>query len=123
MRGALTLSMMLSMRIALAAEAPTDYAAAIAAEGRPADMVAFDGSWKPAEILDFFELKSGMTALDIIADGGYYSEIMARTVGPKGRVVALVYDEKAEKGFAGLHARNPNIEFTASPCIRSRRNP
>jgi predicted methyltransferase len=56
-----------------------------------------------------------MTALDIIADAGYYSELMARVVGSSGHVVALVYDEKAKQDFAPLVARNPNIELRPLP--------
>jgi predicted methyltransferase len=92
-----------------------DYAAAVAGPGRPADMLKFDARWKPAAVLEFLQLEPRMHVLDIIADGGYYSEIMARVVGPKGQVVALVYDEKARNDFAPLRERNPNISFQILP--------
>ena len=74
-------------------------------------MIKFDAAWKPAAVLEFLQLQPRMQVLDIPADGGYYSEIMARVVGREGRVLALVYDEKARNDFAPLRARNRNISF------------
>jgi formylglycine-generating enzyme required for sulfatase activity/predicted methyltransferase len=88
-----------------------DFVAAVGADGRPPDLVAKDVTRRPAEVLDFLQLRAGMTVLDLIGDAGYYSEIMARAVGPAGRVVALVYDEAARKELAGLQARNANVEL------------
>lgn len=51
----------------------TDYADAANAADRPAELRKFDATWKPAEVLAFLRLEQSMTALDIIADGGYYS--------------------------------------------------
>jgi predicted methyltransferase len=41
---------------------------------------------KPVEMLAFIGPREGMTALDISAAGGYTTELIARAVGPKGRV-------------------------------------
>ena len=41
---------------------------------------------KPAELLAFIGVKPGMTALDVSAGGGYTTELLARAVGPGGRV-------------------------------------
>jgi predicted methyltransferase len=101
--------------VAAQSSTSVDYATAVAAPGRPADLVKFDATWKPGAVLEFLGLEPRMTVLDIIADGGYYSEIMARVVGPEGAVVALVYDEKASHDFAPLGARNPNLSFQALP--------
>ena len=76
-------------------------------------MVALDASRRPTEILTFLGLRAGMTAIDLPADGGYYSEIMARTVGPRGRVITLVPDS-VRSGFEPLARRNPNIELRAA---------
>jgi predicted methyltransferase len=109
------LAFLLSACGAAQSSTPLDYAVAVAAPGRPADMVKFDATWKPAAVLEFLRLEPGMQVLDIPADGGYYSEIMARVVGPRGHVVALAYDEKARTDFAPLSARNPNLTFQALP--------
>ena len=41
---------------------------------------------KPAETLEFIGVRPGMTALDVSAGGGYTTELLARAVGPGGRV-------------------------------------
>lgn len=41
---------------------------------------------KPAEMLAFIGVRPGMVALDLSAGGGYTSELLARAVGPTGRV-------------------------------------
>ena len=41
---------------------------------------------KPVEMLAFIEVRPGMVALDLSAGGGYTTELIARAVGPTGRV-------------------------------------
>lgn len=41
---------------------------------------------KPAEMLAFIGVRPGMVALDVSAGGGYTTELLARAVGPGGRV-------------------------------------
>jgi predicted methyltransferase len=41
---------------------------------------------KPAQMLAFIGIRQGWTALDISAAGGYTTELIARAVGPKGKV-------------------------------------
>jgi predicted methyltransferase len=43
---------------------------------------------KPEEMLAFIGVRPGMLALDISAGGGYTTELIARAVGPAGRVYA-----------------------------------
>jgi predicted methyltransferase len=92
---------------------PADIAAAIAAPGRPADQVKLDAVRKPAEILRFEGLKRGDIVLDLFAGGGYYSEIMARAVGPFGGVLAWepagFLNDKAKAGWKDLRTRAPNV--------------
>ena len=95
-------------------------ARAVAAPGRPTDMVALDTSRQPAKVLDFLGLKPGQRVLDFAAGGGYYTEIMARAVGPKGMVIgfehpAFVEDDKAKKGWEGLLARQKNARLMSVP--------
>lgn len=102
------------------AQTPADYAAAVAAPGRPAEQTALDASRHPAEVLAFLGLKKGMTAADIMAGGGYYSEIMARVVGPAGKVVAyeptqFAGDDKGKATWAALIGRAPNIGLSTYP--------
>lgn len=77
-------------------------------------------NWKPASVLEFLGLEPRMTVLDIVADGSYYSEIMARVVGPEGAAVALVFDVKASKDFPPLGASDPNLSLQALPMYSLR---
>ena len=65
-----------------------DLAAALAAADRPAEDKARDADRKPAELMQFFGVKPGMTTVDLIALGGYITEALSVAVGPKGKVYA-----------------------------------
>ena len=54
--------------------------------GRTAADRSNDQRRNPAEMLAFIGVREGWTALDINAAGGYTAELMARAVGPEGRV-------------------------------------
>ncbi|MGM9486881.1 class I SAM-dependent methyltransferase [Ideonella sp. YS5] len=41
---------------------------------------------KPAQILAFIGVRPGMVALDVVAGGGYTTELLARAIGPGGMV-------------------------------------
>jgi predicted methyltransferase len=41
---------------------------------------------KPADLLAFIAPRPGITALDVSAGGGYTTELLARAIGPQGRV-------------------------------------
>ena len=41
---------------------------------------------KPEQMLEFFALRPGITAMDLSAAGGYTTELVARVVGPTGAV-------------------------------------
>jgi predicted methyltransferase len=45
-----------------------------------------DADRKPAELLSFFGVTRGMTALDLVASGGYMTEVLSIAVGPTGKV-------------------------------------
>ena len=71
-----------------AQQKPADFAALLAAPDRSDGDRKTDQRRKPAEILAFTGVKPGMTVLDMGADAGYSSELMARAVGPRGKVYA-----------------------------------
>lgn len=107
---------------AVAGDAPkSTVAAALATPGRPADAVKLDAGRKPAEVLGFLGLKPGMGAADIMAGSGYYTEIMARVVGPRGHVTAFEPtqfadgDAKGKLAWDGLRAREANVTYTTYP--------
>jgi predicted methyltransferase len=41
---------------------------------------------KPKDMLAFIGIRQGMTALDLSAAGGYTTELLARAIGPKGKI-------------------------------------
>jgi len=70
---------------------------------------------RPDLVLEFFELKPGMTVLDLFSGGGYYTEIVSRVVGAEGKVVAHnneAYLAFAKDSLEGRYAGNrlSNVE-------------
>lgn len=65
-----------------------DYAAVIAAPDRSDADRQTDKRRDPVKLLAFAGPKPGMTVLDMGAGGGYSTELMARAVGPLGKVYA-----------------------------------
>lgn len=104
----------------IAAAAPADIAAAVAAKGRPADAVKLDESRRPAEVLKFLGLKKGDRTLDLFTGSGYYSEIMARAVGPKGFALAWEHSgflgPKGRQMLDAIKSRAPNFGYFATPA-------
>jgi len=99
-------------------EAPSDLSKKIAAAERPAEDVARDAGRKPGAVLEFLGVKPGMRTIDLIAAGGYYTEVLSAAVGPDGKVYAqnpenvLKYREGAnEKAISKRLAddRLPNV--------------
>jgi len=114
---------MLAVTLALAmpavAAAP-DLPAAVSAPGRPADATKLDEGRKPAEVLAFLGLQKGVAAADLITGSGYWAEIMARAVGPRGHVTAFEPDQfytspKEQETLKGLQARQPGIRLVHYP--------
>lgn len=101
-------------------EQAPDLAAAVAKPGRAAESIALDESRKPAETLAFLGLRRGMQAADIMTGSGYWAEIMANAVGPKGKVTAFEPNQfystpEEEKKWQALVARRPDIRFVRYP--------
>jgi len=58
--------------------------AALANASRPQADREADARRKPAETLDFLGIGPGMMVVDLIASGGYYTEVLSNAVGPRG---------------------------------------
>jgi predicted methyltransferase len=65
-----------------------DYAAVVAAPDRSDADRQTDRRRDPVELLAFTGVRAGMTVLDMGAGGGYSTELLARVVGPSGKVYA-----------------------------------
>jgi predicted methyltransferase len=72
-----------------------DYAAIVAASDRADSDRQTDQRRDPVKLLAFTGVKSGMTVLDMGAGGGYSTELMARAVGPSGKVYAQDFETSA----------------------------
>jgi predicted methyltransferase len=47
-----------------------------------------DEGRKPAEVIEYLGISPGMTVVDVLAAGGYYSEVLSLAVGGEGKVYA-----------------------------------
>lgn len=93
--------------------------AAVADPARPAEDAARDGGRHPAEILAFAGVRPGLRIAELVPGGGYYTRLLARAVGPRGRVYAVVSPAFAARPesmarFQRLVAGYPNVEIVVS---------
>ena len=73
-----------------AAGIPGNIKAALADSARPDADKQRDENRKPAETLEFADVKSGAQIGELIPGGGYFTRLFSKAVGPKGHVFALV---------------------------------
>src|SRR6266849_9695053 len=69
-----------------AAQIPKTVTDAVNSPGRPAADKELDAGRRPEQILAFLGIKPGMKVADLWAGGGYMTELLARAVGPSGKV-------------------------------------
>lgn len=72
---------------------PVAITAAVADKGRPAIDTYRDDRRKPAETVAFAGVAPGMTVAELIPGNGYYTRILSKTVGAKGRVFTVPFSE------------------------------
>jgi len=104
---------------AAAQDATAAITAAVADPMRPAADTARDANRKPAQILAFVGVKPGDTVVELMPGGGYFTRILAKTVGPKGHVYGVVPSGFANRPGAmdalnALAAQYPNVTITAT---------
>ena len=107
-----------SLHAAQAAESPAIHPAIQAAvdsqERLPKDR-ARDDNRHYAEIMEFFGVRPGMTVIELFAAGGNTAEVLARAVGPNGKVYMqnpdFFYERFGRKGVDERLAndRLPNV--------------
>ena len=61
---------------------------ALASESRSERDRARDAGRKPAQVIEFLGIGSGMTVVDMLAAGGFYTEVLSLSVGSEGKVYA-----------------------------------
>jgi len=102
-----------------AAKPSANIAAAVASPDRLPDNVKLDESRKPAEVLKFLGLRSGMRVADPFGGNFYWAEITGRAVGPHGHVTVWqpqqFYTQKTYDTYQAVQAKEPNVWLRMSP--------
>ena len=101
---------------ALAANPPAYVADTIADPGRPPGDLAQDGERKPADVLAFAGVKPNQVVVDFFARG-YYTRLLAKLVGPKGKVYALTPMIVAFPDLEALIAENKQRVRDGKPGV------
>lgn len=83
---------------------PAHVLAAVSDPGRPQADVARDAALHPSDLMTFAGVRPGMRVVDLIPQGGYFTRILSKAVGPRGRVYAYVPDELTRQA-----AREPAV--------------
>jgi predicted methyltransferase len=91
--------------VVAAAAVPAYISTAVADANRPVADKARDADRKPAETVAFAGVKQGMVVAEFSPGGGYYTRILSKAVGPKGKVYAMVNKAQADRP-GGLDAIN-----------------
>ncbi len=104
------------------AELAPGFEAALAAAERPAEEKERDASRMPAEVLNFVGIGEGMTVLEAIAGGGWYTEVLSAAVGPDGMVHSQNAERMRERVEAMAAARaerlgNVDVLYTEGTAI------
>ncbi|MCJ8155795.1 class I SAM-dependent methyltransferase [Sphingomonas sp. LaA6.9] len=109
---------------AKAQNASPEIQAALADAGRPADDKVRDAARHPGEILAFAGIKPGDKVADFMMGGGYWTRILAKTVGDKGHVYGYqakqfidyraAYAEEQKAAVAGHDNVTPSSDSLAS---------
>src|ERR1700677_748830 len=117
MRAAVAVSLWVAIGLALVAASAKGrdiYDAAFTQPARPASDRQRDALDHPAELLRLAGIAPGMHVADVLAGGGYYSELLSYIVGPSGKVLLInnaAYDAWSDGLNARLAAnRLPNVE-------------
>src|SRR5215831_15986151 len=80
---------LLAFGLAHAAAEPANVKAAVSDSARPESDTKRDAARKPAEMLEFAQVKAGEKVVDLLPGGGYFTRLFAVAVGPSGKVYAL----------------------------------
>ena len=75
--------------------------AAVADKGRPDADSKRDADRKPAEIVAFAGVKPGMAVEELFPGGGYYTRILSKVVGAKGKLFLMTPAEMKDRARPG----------------------
>jgi predicted methyltransferase len=118
-RKRLVLALAFALAAAFPAYSAADLEAKLASPDRAEEDRARDAGRKPADVVEFLGIEPGMTVIDLIAAGGYYTEVLSLAVGSDGKVysqntqfVLEIRDGVNAKAISARLAdgRLPNVE-------------
>ncbi len=83
-----SLATLLSIALVTVGASHTDLSERLASADRSEADEARDAGRKPAGVIEFLRIGRGATVMDVIAAGGYYTEVLSIAVGNEGKVYA-----------------------------------
>ena len=83
-----SLATLLSIALVTIGASHTDLTERLASADRSEADEARDAGRKPAGVIEFLRIGPGATVMDVIAAGGYYTEVLSIAVGKEGKVYA-----------------------------------
>lgn len=86
---------------AYSAPIPDYVNAAVATLGRPPTDKERDADRRPAEAIAFAGIKPGDKVVELAPGGGYYTRILSKVVGPKGKLYAIAFQRPGGPGAPG----------------------
>ncbi|MCH7628609.1 MAG: class I SAM-dependent methyltransferase [Proteobacteria bacterium] len=111
------LAMLALAQPALARSKPDPVAAALADPARREASRKLDEGRMPDKVLAFAGFRAGDAVADWGAGGGYYTELLADVVGPKGRVYAINSPAFAKpEAWAAITRAHPNVLPLVAPA-------
>ena len=97
---------------AAAGESAPGLRALLGSENRAESDRVRDEGRRPADVIEFLEIDQGMHVIDVIAAGGYYTEVLSLAVGDDGRVIG-----NREKQCRVNKVRSPIIELLGCTVV------
>ena len=93
---------------------PDNIAAVVTDPARPDADKALNETRKPGKVATFAGVKPGMTIVELFPGGGFYTRILAKIVGPTGKIYAIMPAAFASRPGAmdalnAIAAANPNV--------------
>ena len=92
---------------ALAQKATPAITAAVADKSRPEADTKRDADRKPAEVIAFAGVKPGMSVEELFPGGGYYTRILSKVVGPKGKMFLVTPAEMKDRARPAPAGQTP----------------
>jgi len=88
-----------------------------------------DATRKPAEIINFVGVKNSDKVLDLLAGGGYYTELLSRAVGADGEVALQIpkaylsfVGKELDQRLANKRLKNVNYILSEAPNLKLNAN-